>query len=332
MDSVYRTRKVVSCSLTTLSRSNSHQERQLYHDINLLQAYPVSLTAEKLRRFQNCRYTTKNVCSVPPVSCSSVSSCDNGWRSTGFTITIKSTKIEKGKYSDHLIDRDSTIFFFMLDRLVQMEVVSLDDVYWVEDHAARTVLGKDLSRWTQARQELPTSKEDLATLKADLWSSVVKNSQHQDAWTWGSLFVYIINLIPVLFIISISCIYLLSLKIQGGMLVVSVSVAGLVTLAAMTQPALAPEAKHSLLQYVTGKYLLPSNCRVHFQWEEPQLVGETMTFTVKVSRSKQTIDKKKIYINRLYFSFISATVSLIPFAIRIIWSWRWSKEPEESPP
>lgn len=69
------------------------------------------------------------------------------------------------------------------------------------------------------------------------------------------------------------------------MLVVSVSVAGLVTLAAMTQPALAPEAKHSLLQYVTGKYLLPSNCRVHFEWEEPQLVGETMTFTVKVSKT-----------------------------------------------
>ena len=66
------------------------------------------------------------------------------------------------------------------------------------------------------------------------------------------------------------------------MLVVSVSVAGLVTLAAMTQPALAPEAKHSLLQYVTGKYLLPSNCRVHFEWDEPLLVGETMTFTVKV--------------------------------------------------
>lgn len=70
--------------------------------------------------------------------------------------------------------------------------------------------------------------------------------------------------------------------LAGGMLVVSVSVAGLVTLAAMTQPALAPEAKHSLLQYVTGKYLLPSNCRVHFAWDEPQLVGGTMTFVVKV--------------------------------------------------
>ncbi|KAG8037554.1 hypothetical protein G9C98_005764 [Cotesia typhae] len=134
---------------------------------------------------------------------------------------------------------------------MQMDVLSLEDVYWVEDNEARSTLGKDLPRWIQARQTLPTSKDDLESLKADLWSSVVKNSQHQDAWTWG------------------------------GMLVVSVSVAGLVTLAAMTQPALAPEAKHSLLQYVTGKYLLPSNCRVHFEWEEPQLVGETMTFTVK---------------------------------------------------
>jgi len=66
------------------------------------------------------------------------------------------------------------------------------------------------------------------------------------------------------------------------MLVVSVSVAGLVTLAAMTQPALAPEAKHTLLQYVTGKYLLPGNCKVNFEWEDPQTVGETMIFTVKV--------------------------------------------------
>ncbi|XP_026463622.1 apoptosis-resistant E3 ubiquitin protein ligase 1 [Ctenocephalides felis] len=65
------------------------------------------------------------------------------------------------------------------------------------------------------------------------------------------------------------------------MLVVSVSVAGLVTLAAMTQPALAPEARHSLLQYVTGKYLLPANCKVQWDWSEPQRVGGTMCFTVR---------------------------------------------------
>lgn len=105
--------------------------------------------------------------------------------------------------------------------------------------------------WSQARQNLPTSKPLLETLKSDLWSTVVKSSQHQDAWTWG------------------------------GMLVVSVSVAGLVTLAAMTQPSLAPEARHSLLQYVTGKYLLPANCKVQWDWPDPHVVGDTMCFTVR---------------------------------------------------
>lgn len=69
--------------------------------------------------------------------------------------------------------------------------------------------------------------------------------------------------------------------VLGGMLVVSVSVAGLVTLAAMTQPSLAPEAKHTLLQYVTGKYLLPSNCKVVFHWSDPHPVGRTVCFTVQ---------------------------------------------------
>jgi len=70
-----------------------------------------------------------------------------------------------------------------------MEVTSLADVYWFDDNvAARTTFGKDLPRWLQARQTLPTSKENLESLKADLWSAVVKNSQHQDAWTWGTNF------------------------------------------------------------------------------------------------------------------------------------------------
>ncbi|KPJ06837.1 Protein KIAA0317, partial [Papilio machaon] len=136
-------------------------------------------------------------------------------------------------------------------RLLSLDVCSLEDVYWLEDSTARHVIDpKDFSAWCAARQSLPTGKEALLSLKADLWSTVVKNSKHQDAWTWG------------------------------GMLVVSVSVCGLVTLAAMTQPSLAPEAKHSLLQYVTGKYLHPPSCKVEWGWQEPQPVGETMCFTV----------------------------------------------------
>jgi apoptosis-resistant E3 ubiquitin protein ligase 1 len=76
----------------------------------------------------------------------------------------------------------------------------LEDVYWLEDSRASQILGKDFAAWNHVRQKLPTSKAQLEILKAELWSTVVKTSNHKDAWTFG------------------------------GMLVVSVSVAGLVTL------------------------------------------------------------------------------------------------------
>lgn len=115
---------------------------------------------------------------------------------------------------------------------MQLEVSSLEDVYWLEDTEASKVLGKDADLWSKVRQKLPTSKSQLDTMKSDLWSTIVKTSSHNDAWAFGD------------------------------MLVVSLSFAGLVTLAAVTQPSLAPEARNSLLQYVTGKYLMPSNCKV----------------------------------------------------------------------
>lgn len=85
-------------------------------------------------------------------------------------------------------------------RLVSIEVTSLEDVYWLEDSRASQILGKDFAAWNHVRQKLPTSKAQLEIIKAELWSTVVKTSNHKDAWTYG------------------------------GMLVVSVSVAGLVTL------------------------------------------------------------------------------------------------------
>lgn len=134
---------------------------------------------------------------------------------------------------------------------MNLEVSSLEDVYWLEDSQASKVLGKDADAWSKVRQQLPTSKTQLETLKAELWSRIVKSSQHQDAWTWGDV------------------------------LVVSMSFAGLITLAAVTQPTLAPEARNSLLQYVTGKYLMPANCKVIWDWTDPCIVGETMIFTVR---------------------------------------------------
>lgn len=40
-------------------------------------------------------------------------------------------------------------------------------------------------------------------------------------------------------------------------------------------------AKLGFLGYLTGKYLSPASCKVDFDWQEPQEVGSTVTFTVK---------------------------------------------------
>lgn len=127
----------------------------------------------------------------------------------------------------------------------------MEDLYWFEESKGHKTFGKGFDLWMKARQKLPTSKSMLESMKADLWSRIVKSSDHQGAWAWG------------------------------GVLVVTMSVAGLVTLAAMTQPSLAPEARNSLLQYVTGKYLLPANCKVTWGWTDPHVVGDTMIFSVR---------------------------------------------------
>jgi len=96
--------------------------------------------------------------------------------------------------------------YLLIFRLAQVDVSSLEDVYWLEDVRARSIVGKDFSIWTAARQALPTSKDDLENLKADLWSAVVKNSQHEDAWTWGK-HIYIIKKYWELFYLPYFLIY-----------------------------------------------------------------------------------------------------------------------------
>lgn len=157
---------------------------------------------------------------------------------------------------------------------MSIEVTSLDDVYWLEDSKSSKIFGKDWQAWSKARQRLPTSKTALTQIKADLWSTVVKSSQHQGIMSTTPHFGIILSFCCSIFANQDAWTW-------GGMLVVSVSVAGLVTLAAMTQPSLAPEARHSLLQYVTGKYLLPANCKVSWDWIDPHVVGGTMIFTVR---------------------------------------------------
>lgn len=62
-------------------------------------------------------------------------------------------------------------------------------------------------------------------------------------------------------------------------LVIAIAVA-LITMVSSVQ-------KSGFLSYVTGNYLAPQNSRVKFEWTDPAVVGNTMTFTVKVSYSQK---------------------------------------------
>uniref|UniRef100_T1IIH2 HECT-type E3 ubiquitin transferase n=1 Tax=Strigamia maritima TaxID=126957 RepID=T1IIH2_STRMM len=69
-----------------------------------------------------------------------------------------------------------------------------------------------------------------------------------------------------------------------SMLVFSLFVATLVAVASMTQPVFHSDpsiVKRSLFEYVIGKYLVPQNCKVNFDWDEPQVVGNTVSFAAK---------------------------------------------------
>lgn len=72
-----------------------------------------------------------------------------------------------------------TIQCVSICRLLSIEVTSLDDVYWLEDSKSSKIFGKDWQTWSKARQRLPTSKTALTQIKTDLWSTIVKTSQHQ---------------------------------------------------------------------------------------------------------------------------------------------------------
>lgn len=104
-------------------------------------------------------------------------------------IIIVYVKITQGWITCKL---DLALYFFQSYQpklLSLLEVAGLEDVYWVGDSEARRIFSSDdFKRWSEARQKLPASKPLLDQLKADLWSEVVKGSNHQDAWTWGRYF------------------------------------------------------------------------------------------------------------------------------------------------
>lgn len=65
------------------------------------------------------------------------------------------------------------------------------------------------------------------------------------------------------------------------MLLVTLSVAGFGAVASYFPQVL--DAKQAILQYVSGKFSLANNCQVEFDWSDPVPVGQTVSFSIRVS-------------------------------------------------
>jgi hypothetical protein len=76
------------------------------------------------------------------------------------------------------------IFFFFYNRLPELGVKNLEDVYHLEDLKIKALLGPDeAQRWLVARRTLPSDPSDLAELK----EKVLIGSAQQAAWKWSNL-------------------------------------------------------------------------------------------------------------------------------------------------
>lgn len=125
----------------------------------------------------------------------------------------------------------------------------------------RDAEGKDQS-WSpevvRAVRRLPTSPAELGAATDLIWERILFEQQ-QKTWAFGAML--------------------------GVSLVASVLVGGASLMLApaglLCDQSAAAAAKLGFLSYLTGKYLSPANCKVEFDWKEPQVVGSTLTFFIK---------------------------------------------------
>lgn len=145
-------------------------------------------------------------------------------------------------------------------RLIGLGITNLKDVQKLHlegDHKKfQDTLGITFwGEWLSAVSTLPSSENGLDQLTKGLWDTALQ--EQRKPWRFGT------------------------------MLALSVVIAVLVGMAStMSQPSMlldhsAAVTKLGFLAYVTGKYLAPQNCKVEFDWSDPQVVGSTMTFIVK---------------------------------------------------
>ncbi|XP_013781434.2 apoptosis-resistant E3 ubiquitin protein ligase 1-like isoform X1 [Limulus polyphemus] len=144
--------------------------------------------------------------------------------------------------------------------LTKFGINSLQDIC-KEKHLSDIQLSKTLgvSDWgllQAAVSSLPSSNNDLTKVTETTWNSVI--IEEKTPWGFGAIFFV-------------------------SLFVTALTLVGMAT--TMSQTFLffdhSTTRKLGCLAYVTGKYLAPQNCKVEFLWSDPEVVGSTLTFTIK---------------------------------------------------
>ncbi|KAH7972885.1 hypothetical protein HPB52_018468 [Rhipicephalus sanguineus] len=114
------------------------------------------------------------------------------------------------------------------------------------------------SEVVHAVKQLPSSPVELGAVTDLIWERILLEQQ-QKTWAFGAV---------------------LGVSLVASVLVGAVSLM-LAPAGLLCDQSAAAAAKLGFLSYLTGKYLSPANCKVEFDWKEPQVVGNTLTFFIK---------------------------------------------------
>ncbi|GAB6024585.1 hypothetical protein CHUAL_009733 [Chamberlinius hualienensis] len=115
---------------------------------------------------------------------------------------------------------------------------------------------RDVLKWRSAVDDI--IKNDVEALKRNLWKNFVE-SHKKTEWTFGGMLVFTTFVVVVVSaVVTMSQIQQINADNTTNRLL-----------------------KRSLFEYLTGKYLVPQNCKIYFNWEEPCQVGGVMSLSVK---------------------------------------------------
>ncbi|RWS11873.1 apoptosis-resistant E3 ubiquitin protein ligase 1-like protein [Dinothrombium tinctorium] len=176
------------------------------------------------------------------------------WRQKTYTLSHDAFKVKDKLILDHFFETVDKFSAREIEFVVnEFNVNGLLDLWTItHDHESAFVRNSLLTR-AKLVKLLPQTKEEISPLNEELWQSVLR----KDSKPWSlsrRLWISLVFSLVVAFVVSI-----IDLKIEDT----------------------SDISKYGLFNFLTGSYLSPDKCKVHFEWNEPQYVGSSVSFIIE---------------------------------------------------